>query len=154
MAETIFKIRPMVLTDIVEVVVIEKTSFTSPWTKRAFIEELTKNNYANYTVLEHDGDIIGYCGIWVVIDDAQITTIAIKKEYRGQGLGEQLLLHSIDRARLLGATRVSLEVRVTNTVAQKLYKRLGFKKGGIRKNYYADNQEDALVMWVMLNENE
>lgn len=144
----------MEISDIVEVLVIEKTSFTSPWTKKAFIEELRNNSYAKYAVIEHDNHVVGYCGMWVVMDDAQITTIAIKNEYRGKGLGEQILLHSMNVAKKLGATRVSLEVRVSNEIAKQLYKKLGFVPGGIRKNYYADNQEDALVMWVMLNENE
>jgi ribosomal-protein-alanine N-acetyltransferase len=85
-----------------------------------------------------------------VIDEAHITNVAILPEYRGRKLGEALMEKMISVARSMGARSMTLEVRVTNNIAQSLYQKLGFQKGGIRKNYYSDNQEDALIMWVNL----
>jgi [ribosomal protein S18]-alanine N-acetyltransferase len=101
-------------------------------------------------VMEEGENIIGYCGTWIVIDEAHVTNIALLPDYRGKGLGELLLRNVMDVLRKLGATSMTLEVRVSNHIAQSLYQKLGFKPGGIRKNYYSDNNEDALVMWVNL----
>lgn len=99
-------------------------------------------------VIEDEGKIAGYCGAWIVIDESHITNIAILPEYRGQKLGEALLRKMIEISISMGVVRMTLEVRVSNSVAISLYEKLGFQKGGIRKNYYTDNQEDAYVMWV------
>ncbi|MBB5326321.1 ribosomal-protein-alanine N-acetyltransferase [Anoxybacillus tepidamans] len=144
------KFRPMTLGDIDGVLAIEKASFTLPWSREAFYNELVHNRYAQYVVMEHDGRIIGYCGMWVVIDEAHITNVAVLPEYRGKKLGEALMRTMMDTAKQLGAVTMTLEVRVSNYVAQSLYRKLGFLNGGIRKGYYPDNQEDALVMWVNL----
>ena len=111
-------------------------------------DELNKNKFACYIVLEQEDQIIGYCGAWLIIDEAHITNIAILPEFRGQKLGEALLNKMIERSREKGIERMTLEVRKSNTVAQSLYKKLGFQNGAVRKNYYSDNQEDAIVMWV------
>ncbi|MCZ0756478.1 ribosomal protein S18-alanine N-acetyltransferase [Anoxybacillus sp. J5B_2022] len=142
--------RPMTLDDLDGVLAIEKTSFTLPWSREAFYNELVHNRYAKYVVMEHDGRIIGYCGMWVVIDEAHITNVAVLPEYRGKKLGEALMRKMMEIAKQLGAVTMTLEVRVSNNVAQSLYRKLGFLNGGIRKRYYPDNQEDALVMWVNL----
>lgn len=147
-----YQIRYMVEDDIKDVLKVEENCFATPWTRIAFINELSNNKFAHYLVLEYNQEIIGYCGIWVIIDEAQITNLAIHSHYRGQRLGKQLLSHSIEFIRMLGAQKLSLEVRASNDVAQNLYRKMGFQAGGIRKNYYTDNQEDALVMWVKLNE--
>lgn len=144
------KFRPMTLDDIDGVLAIEKASFTLPWSREAFYNELVHNRYAKYVVMEHDGRIIGYCGMWVVIDEAHITNVAVLPEYRGKKLGEALMRTMMDTAKQLGAMTMTLEVRVSNYIAQSLYRKLGFLNGGIRKGYYTDNQEDALVMWVNL----
>jgi [ribosomal protein S18]-alanine N-acetyltransferase len=144
------KFRPMTLNDIDEVLTIEKASFTLPWSREAFYNELVHNHYAKYIVMEHNNHIIGYCGMWVVIDEAHITNVAVLPEYRGKKLGEALMRNVMETAKQLGATTMTLEVRVSNHVAQSLYRKLGFLNGGIRKQYYPDNQEDALVMWVNL----
>jgi ribosomal-protein-alanine N-acetyltransferase len=136
--------------DIDQVMNVEMQSFTLPWTREAFYNELHHNQYARYLVLEDGGKIAGYCGAWIVVDEAHITNIAVLPEYRGKKLGEALLMKMIELARSMGAIRMTLEVRVSNTVAQSLYKKFGFQIGGIRKNYYTDNQEDAYVMWVNL----
>lgn len=145
-------VRNMRLDDIDHVYEIETSSFTSPWTKDSFYHELLENPYAHYLVIEKDGHVAGYCGIWIVMDDAQITNIAIKPEYRGQSLGEALFRSAVELCKEKDARRLSLEVRVSNHPAQGLYKRFGMQPGGIRKNYYTDNGEDALIMWVTINE--
>lgn len=142
--------RPMTLDDLDGVLVIEKASFTLPWSREAFYNELVHNRYAKYVVMEHDGRLVGYCGMWVVIDEAHITNVAVLPEYRGKKLGEALMRRMMEMAKQLGAATMTLEVRVSNEVAQSLYRKLGFLNGGIRKRYYPDNQEDALVMWVNL----
>jgi ribosomal-protein-alanine N-acetyltransferase len=136
--------------DIDQIVNIEKLSFATPWSKESFYNELNKNQFATYVVIEDSEKVIGYCGVWLIIDEAHITNIAILPEYRGRKLGDALLAKVITTVKEMGAKSVTLEVRVTNTVAQNLYRKFGFENGGIRKNYYSDNQEDALVMWVNL----
>lgn len=92
--------------------------------------------------------IIGYGGLWLTVDDAHVTTIAVDPRHRGQGVGELLLNALIDHAYELGARMLTLEVRVSNTVAQRLYIKYGFQPGGTRPRYYTDNGEDALIMWT------
>lgn len=140
--------RRMTTDDIEQVLNVEKQSFTLPWSREAFFNELTRNQYAVYLVIEDEGRIVGYCGTWIVIDESHITNIAILPEYRGQKLGEALLRKMIEISISMGVVRMTLEVRVSNHVAISLYEKLGFQKGGIRKNYYTDNHEDAYVMWV------
>jgi ribosomal-protein-alanine N-acetyltransferase len=140
--------RMMDLDDIDQVLEVERQSFTLPWSREAFLNELNFNQYAVYIVIEDNGKIAGYCGSWVVIDESHITNIAILPEYRGQKLGEALLQKMIEISISMGTIRMTLEVRVSNVVAISLYEKLGFQKGGIRKRYYTDNYEDAYVMWV------
>lgn len=140
--------RMMTVDDIDQILEVERLSFTLPWSREAFLNELTLNQYAVYIVIEDNGKIAGYCGSWVVIDESHITNIAILPEYRGKKLGEALLRKMIDISISMGAKRMTLEVRVSNTVAINLYEKLGFQKGGIRKRYYTDNHEDANIMWV------
>jgi [ribosomal protein S18]-alanine N-acetyltransferase len=92
--------------------------------------------------------IVGYAGIWVMTDEAHITTIASHPDVRGQGVGEFLLVALIHRAMEIGARWMTLEVRATNAVAQNLYRKYTFKEMGVRRRYYSDNGEDALVMWT------
>src|SRR5207248_2751137 len=92
------------------------------------------------------GHIIGYAGMWIMVDEAHITTIAIRTAWRGRGLGELLLAALIEEASQLRAQRVTLEVRVTNETAQKLYRKYGFRQQGVRPRYYSDNSEDAYIM--------
>lgn len=143
-------IRPMVVEDIAAVLEVELASFTIPWPKEAFEREITMNEYAHYYTAEQNRQIVGYCGMWVVYDQVQITNIAILPEFRGKGCGSKLLSFVIEKAREYGGSILSLEVRVSNMAAMTLYKKFGLQPGGIRKQYYTDNQEDALVMWVNL----
>jgi ribosomal-protein-alanine N-acetyltransferase len=140
----------MVIEDIPDVLKVELSSFTIPWPKEAFEREIAMNQYAHYYAAEYNGRLIGYCGMWVVYDQVQITNIAILPEFRGNGFGGELLGFVIKKAREYGGSVLSLEVRVSNTAAMTLYKKFGLQPGGIRKQYYTDNQEDALVMWVNL----
>lgn len=141
-------IREMEIKDIEAVLEVERESFHTAWTKDIFHQEISKNPHAHYFVIEVEGNIVGYAGIWIVFDDAQITNIAILPAYRRKKLGEQLFRHIMRYAVLKGISRLSLEVRQSNIVAQRLYRKFGLVPGGIRKNYYTDNQEDAIVMWV------
>ncbi|CAM4392822.1 ribosomal protein S18-alanine N-acetyltransferase [Bacillus manliponensis] len=144
------KFRKMVQGDIAQIVAIEEASFPTPWSAESFERELTMNEYAHYIVMETAEEIIGYCGLWIIIDESHITNVAILPQYRGQKLGEALLIEVMNQARELGASTMTLEVRVSNEVAKKLYRKQGFQNGGIRKRYYTDNYEDGLVMWVNL----
>ncbi len=147
---TMINIRKMTIADLEDVMEVEIRSFTLPWSLDAFHNELIKNQFADYTVLLDDEKIIGYCGVWIIMDEAHITNIAVLPEYRGQGLGEKLLKSVMNLAARKGALTVTLEVRVSNIPAKSMYQKLGFRDGGIRKNYYSDNLEDALVMWAKL----
>jgi [ribosomal protein S18]-alanine N-acetyltransferase len=145
-----FVFRYMKEEDIDQILEVEHASFTTPWSREAFYNELHNNKFAVYIVLEEDKKVIGYCGAWIVIDETHVTNLAILPEHRGRKLGEALLRKMMSVATEMGAKSMTLEVRVTNHVAQSLYRKLGFQNGGIRKNYYSDNQEDGLVMWVNL----
>ncbi|EFM11884.1 ribosomal-protein-alanine acetyltransferase [Paenibacillus curdlanolyticus YK9] len=143
--------RKMRLADIPFIVSIEQEAFTTPWTAEAFTNELTNNHFARYMVMEDATGIIGYGGMWTIIDEAHITNIAVRHDRRGMGLGELLLRRQMADAEEAGMLRMTLEVRVTNERAQRLYGRLGFEPAGLRPGYYSDNNEDALIMWVELS---
>lgn len=144
--------RMMELDDIDEVVAVDKQSFPNPWSKTTFYQEIMYNDHALYLLMLHDGKIVGYSGMWLIADEAHITNIAILPEYRGKKLGEALLQKTIELARSYDAIVMTLEVRVSNHIAQNLYEKLGFQIGGLRKRYYTDNNEDAYVMWVRFDE--
>ncbi|WP_280772287.1 ribosomal protein S18-alanine N-acetyltransferase [Salipaludibacillus daqingensis] len=148
--EEVVQIRLMEVDDLDQVMEVEKDCFPQPWTYSVFFNEITKNQFAYYLVAEVDDKIVGYCGLWVIVDEAHITNIGIHSSLRRQGLGEYLFQGAMEMAKKLGAVKISLEVRVSNKAAQALYRKYGLKDGGIRKKYYTDNQEDALVMWVGL----
>lgn len=140
-------IEPMTLADVEGVWVVEQTSFVTPWSKMAFISELTENAHADYIVAKCDGQVVGYAGMWLVLDEAHITNIAVHSKFRGRKIGQTLLQALLERAKLRGARRATLEVRRSNMVAQQLYLKLGFTPRGVRRGYYSDTREDAIVMW-------
>lgn len=144
------RIREMNVADIEQVLVVEHASFTIPWTKDAFLNELLVNALSTYIVAECAGEIAGYFGFWQVVDEAHITNIAVLPKYRGHKIGDQLLREGIRLAREQGIVSATLEVRTSNTVAQSLYAKYGFEAAGVRKGYYTDNNEDAIIMWVKL----
>ncbi|PMQ01771.1 MAG: ribosomal-protein-alanine N-acetyltransferase [Dictyoglomus sp. NZ13-RE01] len=139
------EIRPMELKDIDDVYEINRLSFSSPWSKESFERELISNKIAHYFVALLDEKIVGYIGIWQIFQEAQITAIAVHPDYRRMGIGEALLDYIINLCEQNYIKEIILEVRVSNTIAQNLYYKKGFKKVGIRKWYYKDG-EDALVM--------
>jgi len=143
-------IRKMSFIDIDDVSEVDQASFTIPWPKETFLQEITKNDYAHYFVAELDHKVIGYIGMWIVIDDAQITNVAVLPKFRGYKIGEKLFQYACEQAIRMGSERLSLEVRASNLIAQRMYQKFGLVQGGIRKKYYTDNQEDAIVMWVNL----
>ena len=134
--------------DIPAVVAIEEEAFATPWTEEVFHHELTGNDYAHYVVAVRDDEVVGHCGMWLVMDECHITNVAVRLHMRGNGIGEALMREAISLCKEKDVRLMTLEVRVTNETAQNLYRKLGFQDGGIRKNYYADDHEDALVMWV------
>jgi ribosomal-protein-alanine N-acetyltransferase len=140
--------RRMTVKDIDTIVEIEKECFTVPWTREAFYNELMYNQFAHYFVMLWQGEIIGYGGLWTIVDEAHVTNIGLREAYRGRKLGQRLLRELIAFASLRGMKRMTLEVRVSNTVAQRLYEKFGFRVEGVRRGYYSDNGEDALIMWA------
>ncbi|MGB9886145.1 MAG: ribosomal protein S18-alanine N-acetyltransferase [Moorellales bacterium] len=129
-----------------EVLRIERASFSTPWRRQAYLSELHQNDLAHYFVGLAEGRVVGYAGMWIILDEAHVTTLAVHPFYRGKGVGERLLAHLMDEARRLGAEQVSLEVRASNLPAQSLYRKLGFAPVGRRKGYYEDTGEDAVIM--------
>lgn len=139
-------IRRMTLQDIPAVFAIECEAFALPWSQNALLSELTSNPVARYLVALAGGEIVGYAGIHIILDEGHITNIAIKNTLRKQGIGTQLLNALMQYASNLGVGYITLEVRVSNEAAIKLYKRAGFMKVHVRKKYYEDNGEDAYLM--------
>jgi ribosomal-protein-alanine N-acetyltransferase len=140
-------IRSMTLEDLDGVMAVELDSFQTPWSLSSFAEELEQNRLARYLVAEENGEIVGYVGAWLVINEAQVTNVAVSSHRRGQGIGRMLMNQLMDLARNNGMESMTLEVRVLNTVARHLYQELGFVETGIRKNYYSETKEDALILW-------
>ena len=146
-------VRPMLTSDLEAILEIERVSFSTPWSLEAFKAELKDNEYARYLCLELNGQVIGYMGLWFILDEGHITNIAITPNFRGQHWGEFLMRSVMDKMVEQGMERMTLEVRVSNSIAQSLYKRLGFATAGVRKGYYADTGEDAMIMWTELGVN-
>jgi len=145
-----YELVEMKLDHIPGVLEIEQKSFPTPWSQQAFTYELTQNNFAYYIAALSEGKVIGYAGMWMVLDEAHITNVAVHPEYRGKKLGEALMCEMMRQAVLRGAVRMTLEVRPSNMAARELYKKLRFKEKGLRKRYYTDTNEDAIIMWVDL----
>ncbi len=133
--------------DASEIYDVEAACFKIPWSLESIQSDLCQNEYAYYFVAEHDGKIVGFCGVHIVLDEGHIMNVAVLTEYRGQGVGEALLHTMMSYTNLCYYT---LEVRVSNKSAISLYKRLGFSIAGRRPNYYID--EDALIMWRVKND--
>ena len=140
------EIRRMTLADLDAVTAIEAATFPTPWSRKSFEEELTRNVAARYLVAEAEGRVIGYAGAWIILDESHITNIAIAEAYRGNGYGRKLTQALLQYLANLGASYATLEVRKSNLRAQNLYVSLGFQPVGLRKRYYEDNREDALLM--------
>jgi ribosomal-protein-alanine N-acetyltransferase len=129
---------------------IERLSFATPWPAHAFEQELRGNRLARYVVARGavggDERVVGFAGVWLMVDEAHITTFGVHPDWRRQGVGRRILLRLYDLSDELRAARMTLEVRVSNTAAQLLYQRFGFAIAGTRTRYYTDDGEDAYVM--------
>ncbi len=129
------------------VMAIETLSFKIPWSRSAFIDELTTNQMAVYVVAVSGREIIGYGGLWRILDEGHITNIAVHPEFRRCGAGSRIMDMLLEICKREGIKSLTLEVRKSNIPAQRLYENYGFKAEGIRKKYYSDTGEDALIMW-------
>ena len=130
-------IRPMRKEDIEGVHMVEVDCFDDPWSR--------------YLVAELDSVIVGYVGVWFVVDEGHITNVAVHSNYRGQRIGDRLVEEMVKLCKSEGLVSMTLEVRSSNTIAQNLYRKYGFKMAGVRKEYYSD-REDAIIMWNQLSE--
>lgn len=140
------RILPMHVDDLPAVQVIEKQSFTTPWPPQAYRSELESNDLAHYISAWLGGRIVAYAGMWLMIDEAHITTFAVDPAWRRRRIGDRLLMVLLDLAIAREARDATLEVRVSNLAARRLYEKFGFRPVGIRPRYYSDDGEDALVM--------
>ena len=140
-------VRPMRGSDIEQVAQIERLSCAIPWSAQAYVTEIS-NPAAAYFVAASGDYVLGYGGIWTVMDECHVTTLAVHPEQRGRKIGERILSCLLEKAQKTGAIRATLEVRIGNDPARHLYEKYGFVWAAIRKKYYADNQEDAVVMWI------
>jgi ribosomal-protein-alanine N-acetyltransferase len=140
----------MRMADIPQVHEVERLSFSTPWPSYAFEQELTGNRLARYVVArvaEGGGErVVGFAGVWLMVDEAHITTFGVHPTWRRQGVGRRLMVRMLELAREMRATRLTLEVRAGNAGAQALYRGFGFEVVGRRPHYYSDDGEDALVM--------
>ena len=142
-------IKPMKQVDINAVVEIEKESYGSHhWSKESFFNELS-NDFAHYfCAFNEEGKLVGYIGTWQIIEEAHITNVSVKPEFRRRKIAEALLHYAIEHCYENGVKYITLEVRVSNEKAINLYTKYGFRSLGTRKEYYQDNNEDALIMWT------
>ncbi len=145
--ENRFVIRKAEQSDLEKIHECETASFEQPWTFAMLYDDIIENANTVYLVVEQSGEIIGYGGMWIVLDEAHITNVCIKPAYRNQGYAKALMNELARVSRECGANSMTLEVRVSNKPALRLYKHCGFTIQGLRKRYY-QNREDAYVMWT------
>jgi len=139
-------VEPMRLDDLPVIQAIERAAFSAPWPANAYRTELETNKLAHYLVVRVGDEIAGFAGLWLMVDEAHVTTFAIDPAWRRNHLGERLLIALLDLALDRRATEATLEVRLSNLPARRLYEKYGFRPVGIRPRYYSDNNEDALIM--------
>ncbi len=144
------EIVPMEERHIDQVVFVEESVFSIPWTKADFEREIRENALAIYFVAVEEDRVIGYAGMWHVITEGHITNVAVLEEYRGQGVGDALMYRLEECAMEKEMVGITLEVRMSNAPAQHLYHKHGYRAEGLRKNYYPDTHEDAVIMWKYL----
>ena len=141
-------ITPMKRKHVRDVLAIERQVYPRPWSAALFFSELSQRKSRYYIVAMHQREVLGYGGLMVHQDEGHITTVAVDPVVQHQGIGTRLLLDMVHEARRREARSLALEVRVANWPAQRLYAWFGFRPVGVRKNYYAETGEDALVMWI------
>ncbi len=127
--------------------VIEQRCFAHPWTRGSLLRDLAENPLARYLVAEADGAVVGYAGLWLAAGEGNINNVAVLPEYRRRGIADSMLSSLITACEMEGAEAFTLEVRASNDAAIALYLRHGFAPEGVRKAYYEDNGEDAIIMW-------
>ncbi|MCJ7432401.1 MAG: ribosomal protein S18-alanine N-acetyltransferase [Anaerolineales bacterium] len=145
-----FSIRRMTLGDVEQVIAIDQASFNLPWPERTFRYEVAENSASRPWIVDVDGRVAAMIVVWFIIDEAHIATIATHPDFRRQGFGRKLLIHALNTAKDEGAKTALLEVRVSNDVAQEMYRKLGFVEVNRRLQYYSDNGEDAILMTASL----
>lgn len=141
-----YRVAPMEVDDLPAVADIEQLSFTTPWPPHAYRTELESNRLAHYRVLRLDDRVVAYAGVWLMVDEAHVTTFAVHPSWRRRHHGERLLLAILELAIERGAREATLEVRLSNLPARRLYEKFGFRPVGVRPRYYTDDREDALIM--------
>lgn len=138
---------PMAVEDLDDVVALEVELHTVSWSRAGFLDELGREGRI-YLVARDGGQLVAYGGIALLVDEAHVTTLAVRPSHRRRGVGRRLLRELLVAARARGATAATLEVRTSNAAARELYRRVGFGPVGVRPGYYADTGEDALIMWL------
>ncbi len=141
-------LQPMRRKHVREVLTIERQVYPRPWSAALFFSEISQRTSRHYVVALHDKDLVGYGGLMIHADEGHITTIAVEPTFQHSGVGTRLMLDLVEHARERDVRTLALEVRVANWPAQRLYAWFGFRPVGVRKNYYAETGEDALVMWI------
>lgn len=142
----VLQIRRMERGDVERISQLEEETFSMPWSRDAFLEMIEKED-ARYYVAEADGEVVGGCGVLMIAGEGDITNVVIDKNYRNQGIGTKMLQYLIEDGYKNGLTAFTLEVRVSNESAIRLYEKLGFFSEGIRPNFYEKPTEDAMIMW-------
>ena len=140
--------RKMTADDVETVAEIEFKSFSLPWTLEDFWHEVL-NKDSESIVAEIDGKVVAYACVWISFDEADVANIAVAENFRGQGIGKKLFAEVLRRVKMRGVNALTLEVRVSNTAAIKLYESFGLRSVGVRKKYYCNPEEDALIMWLL-----
>ncbi|MCI5687055.1 MAG: ribosomal protein S18-alanine N-acetyltransferase [Emergencia sp.] len=133
--------------DVDQMEILEQQCFSVPWSKDSLLYELAENPLALYVVAEVEGRVAGYVGVWTIVDEGHITNVAVSPDFRGRHIGMALIDTMIDVTEKQGVKSYTLEVRASNAPAIGLYKKFGFVSEGLRKGYYEDNGEDAIIMW-------
>ncbi len=147
MALKTLRFEPLKAEHITKILEIENRTNGAPWSERAFKNELAHADRI-FLVAFASGEIVGYGGVWLVIDEAHVTTLAVSEDQRRQGIGEKLMVELLAKSKDAGMVCSTLEVRAGNEAAIKLYEKLGYRDIARRKGYYPDNKEDAVVMWL------
>lgn len=133
--------------DIDAIAELEEICFATPWSRDSIRQELTENDMAFYVVAEVDGAVAGYAGMWHIVDEGHITNVAVHPDHRGKRIASAIVAVMIVYSEARGIRRFTLEVRSSNEAAKALYRKFDFKEEGLRRGYYQDNGEDAVIMW-------
>ncbi len=139
-------IRAMQEQDLEQVCAIECDNFSMPWSRQSFLDSIHNSDHI-YLVAEQQQQIVGYCGIWGIVGEGQITNVSVKKAFQRQGIAKALLGACLEKGKKMGLISYTLEVRESNSSAIALYETFGFEQAGIRKNFYDKPKENAIIMW-------